>query len=89
MNKADSGLPAGPHAEVDIREVIREQFAAGHGVLQLQPGMTDATLLMLIKLAVSGSKGKAFTVIPPREPTTGTGNISGSNSADREVPNGF
>lgn len=51
--------------EIDIREAMREQFASGRGVIQLQAGMTDEAILHMIKLAISVGNGKAFTVIPP------------------------
>ena len=57
----------GPHPEVDMRDVLRERFSTGQGVVQLQPGMTDETMLFIIKQAISLSNGNAFTVIPPRK----------------------
>jgi hypothetical protein len=63
---ADDGSPAaGKRPEIDIREAMRKQFAAGQGVIQLQGGMTDEAILLMVKLAISVSNGKAFTVIPP------------------------
>ena len=62
---------SGEHVEIDIREAMRQQFSTGRGVIQLQPGMTDEMILHMIKLAISVSDGKAFTVIPSlRTPTT-------------------
>lgn len=55
----------GQYFEVDMDEVLRERFAAGQGVLQLLPDMTDQMLLLVVKQAVSLSDGKAFVVIPP------------------------
>jgi hypothetical protein len=55
----------GPHPEVDMRDVLRERFSIGQGVVQFQPGMTDEMMLSIIKQAISLSNGNAFTVIPP------------------------
>jgi hypothetical protein len=69
MSERES-IPPGEHVEIDIREAMRQQFSTGRGVLQLQPGMTDEVILQMIKLAISASNGKAFTVIPPlKNPT--------------------
>jgi hypothetical protein len=57
--------PSGQYVEVDIRDVLRQRFSTGQGVIQLQPGMTDEMILSTIKQAISLSNGKAFTVIPP------------------------
>jgi hypothetical protein len=63
--------PPGKYVEVDIRDVLRQRFSSGQGVIQLQPGMTDEMILSAIKQAISLSNGKAFTVIPPmKKPTT-------------------
>ena len=61
----DENNPQGQYFEIDIREAMRRQFATGKGSIQLQPGMTDEAILHMIKLAISLSHGKAFTVIPP------------------------
>lgn len=66
MSEAES-KPAGQHGEVDIRDILRQRFSTGQGVIQLQPGMTDEMILFTIKQAISLSNGKAFTVIPPLE----------------------
>ena len=50
--------------EIDIDDVLREKFASGQGVIQLQPDMTDDMLLAIIKHGVSLSAGKSFLVIP-------------------------
>ena len=50
--------------EIDIDDVLREKFASGQGVIQLQPDMTDDMLLAIIKHGVSLSAGKPFLVIP-------------------------
>ena len=63
MSERES-IPPGKHVEIDILEAMRQQFSIGRGVLQLQPGMTDEVILHMIKLAISASNGKAFTVIP-------------------------
>ena len=69
MSEGENDL-SGEHAEIDIRDAMRQQFSIGQGVIQLQPGMTDEMILYMIKLAISVSNGKAFTVIPPqRRPT--------------------
>lgn len=57
--------PLGHYVEVDIRDVLRQSFSTGQGVIQLQPGMTDEMILSVIKQAISLSNGKAFTIIPP------------------------
>ncbi|MGK8198490.1 hypothetical protein [Burkholderia cepacia] len=49
-------------SEIDMLEVVREQFAAGRGVVRLQPGMTDAMIATVIKGAAS--HGMPFQVIP-------------------------
>lgn len=51
--------------EIDIDDVLREKFANGQGVIQLQPDMTDDMLLAIIKHAASLSTGKPFLVMPP------------------------
>ncbi len=50
--------------EVDHDTAMREKFASGQGVIELQPGMNDAMLLAVIKHAVSISEGKPFLVVP-------------------------
>lgn len=50
--------------EVDTDAVLREKFAIGQGVVELQPEMTDEMLLSVIKYAVSVSAGKPFLVMP-------------------------
>ncbi len=50
--------------EVDTDAVLREKFASGQGVVELQPEMTDEMLLSVIKYAVSASAGKPFLVMP-------------------------
>ncbi|MBN3744718.1 hypothetical protein G3N96_04620 [Burkholderia sp. Se-20373] len=49
-------------SEVNMLEVVGEQFAAGRGVVQLQKGMTDAMIATVIKGAAS--HGMPFQVIP-------------------------
>ncbi len=66
VGKGEDKTP-GPHPEVDIRDVMRQRFSAGQGVIQLQPDMTDELILLMIKQAISLSNGKAFTVIPPSQ----------------------
>lgn len=61
---AQHAVEAGDRPEIDMMEVVAERFAAGHGVLSLQPGMTDAMIATLIKAAAS--HGKPFVVIPPK-----------------------
>ncbi|KVO15155.1 hypothetical protein WJ74_10915 [Burkholderia ubonensis] len=48
--------------EVDVLQVVGEQFSAGRGVVCLQPGMTDAMIVTAIKVAAS--HGMPFQVIP-------------------------
>ncbi|NIF40202.1 hypothetical protein F3J14_04640 [Burkholderia sp. Tr-862] len=50
--------------EVDMLQVVGEQFAAGRGVVSLQPGMTDAMIATVIKEAAS--HGVPFQVIPAK-----------------------
>jgi len=50
--------------EVDNDAVMREKFASGQGVVELQSEMTDEMLLSVIKYAVSVSAGKPFLVMP-------------------------
>ncbi|SEU40510.1 hypothetical protein SAMN03159335_06328 [Burkholderia cepacia] len=50
--------------EIDMLEAIGEQFAAGRGVVRLQPGMTDAMIATVIKGAAS--HGIPFQVIPAK-----------------------
>jgi hypothetical protein len=52
------------YPEVNMRDVLRERFSTGQGFVQLSSGMTDKEMLVVIKLAISFSNGKAFTVIP-------------------------
>lgn len=54
------------HEEIDFKEVVAVNFAAGQGVVQLMPDMTDDQILWQIKDACAMSKGMAFKVIPPR-----------------------
>jgi hypothetical protein len=66
MSEGES-KPPGQHPEVEIRDVMRQRFSTGQGVIQLQPGMTDEMILFMIKQAISVSNGKSFTVIPPSQ----------------------
>lgn len=50
--------------EVDADAVLREKFASGQGIIELQAEMTDEMLLSVIKYAVSLSNGKPFLVMP-------------------------
>ncbi|KVD92976.1 hypothetical protein WS63_08045 [Burkholderia stagnalis] len=50
--------------EVDMLQVVGEKFAAGRGVVCLQPGMTDAMIATAIKEAAS--HGMPFQVIPAK-----------------------
>lgn len=50
--------------EVDMLHVVSEQFAAGRGVVCLQPKMTDAMIATVIKEAAS--HGMPFRVIPAK-----------------------
>lgn len=50
--------------EVDQDTILREKFASGQGVVELQPEMTDEMLLSVIKCALSVSSGKPFLVMP-------------------------
>lgn len=50
--------------EVDADAVLREKFASGQGVIELQPEMTDDMLLSVIKYAMSLCNGKPFLVMP-------------------------
>lgn len=52
--------------EVDFKAVAAVNFAAGQGVIQLLPDMTDEQILWHIKDACAMSKGMAFKAIPPR-----------------------
>ena len=64
MSKTENGTPL-PHPEVDMRDVVRDRFSAGQGLIQLSSGMTDEEMLFVVKQAISLGKGKAFTVAPP------------------------
>ncbi len=65
----DQRRPWGENVEMDIRDAMKQQFSAGQGVIMLQPGMTDTMILHMIKMAISVSDGKPFTVIPlPTKP---------------------
>jgi hypothetical protein len=55
----------GQHPEVDMRDVLRERFSTGQGVIQLSSGMTDEEMLFIVKQAISLSSGRAFTITPP------------------------
>lgn len=53
--------------DLDANVAVRERFAAGEGVVALQPGMDDKAILAIIKFAISNSGGKAFLVVPPSQ----------------------
>lgn len=55
---------ADERSEIDMLQVVAEQFSAGRGVLCLQPGMSDAMIATLIKAAAS--HGMPFQVIPAK-----------------------
>ena len=55
-----------PGPDIELNVLLEERFSTGQGVIQLAPGMTDAQILTLIKVACSWSKGKAFQVISLR-----------------------
>lgn len=44
---------------------LREKFASGQGVVELQPDMSDIVLLSVMKFAIEASNGKPFLVVPP------------------------
>ncbi|WP_440065730.1 hypothetical protein ACTAB2_26405 (plasmid) [Pseudomonas syringae] len=52
------------HEDIELKEVLEQSFATGHGVVTLSASMTDEQILTLIKSACTWSKGKAFQVIP-------------------------
>lgn len=66
MSKTENGTPR-PHPEVDIRDVLRDRFSTGQGLIQLSSSMADKEMLVVVKLAISHSNGKTFTVIPPSQ----------------------
>jgi hypothetical protein len=53
--------------EVDADAAVRARFAAGEGVIALQPNMDDNAILSVIKYAIKVSGGKAFLVVPPSQ----------------------
>lgn len=57
------------YTEVDLLDVLRPKFSEGKGVITLQSGMTNGQIAFTIRQAVSLSSGRAFTVIPPADPT--------------------
>ncbi|AVA38060.1 hypothetical protein SGO26_30515 (plasmid) [Cupriavidus metallidurans] len=54
-----------PKREIDIQDVLREQFESGEAVLVLQAEMPDAALLLAIRTALS--YGAAFKVVPGQQ----------------------
>lgn len=48
---------------LDLKEVLKEKFEAGEGVLTIGAETPDAVILASIKEAIS--YGKPFTVLPP------------------------
>jgi hypothetical protein len=54
------------YEEIDFKEVVSANFAAGKGVILLMPNMSDEQILWLIKDACAMSNGMAFQVVPPR-----------------------
>lgn len=48
---------------LDLKEVLKEKFETGQGVLTIGPETQDAVILASIKEAISYSK--PFTVLPP------------------------
>lgn len=57
------------YEEIDLKELLEQRFAEGHGVVTLPASMLDEQILALIKNACTLSKGKAFQVIPPKAET--------------------
>lgn len=52
------------YEDIELKKVLEQSFAAGHGVVTLSASMTDEQILMFIKSACTWSNGKAFQVIP-------------------------
>jgi hypothetical protein len=61
---SDEAKTYGHLFEVDHDAALREKFASGQGVIELQPEMTDEMLLAIVKHAVSICEGKPFLVVP-------------------------
>ncbi|TYC51420.1 hypothetical protein ETQ85_24350 [Zoogloea oleivorans] len=61
---SDEAKTYGHLFEVDHDAALREKFASGQGVIELQPDMNDAMLLAVVKQAVSICDGKPFLVVP-------------------------
>ncbi len=52
-------------AQAERDEELREKFASGQGVVELQPNMPDIVLLSVMQFAIGASNGKPFLVVPP------------------------
>jgi len=61
---SDEAKTYGHLFEVDHDAALREKFASGQGVIELQSDMNDAMLLAVVKQAVSICDGKPFLVVP-------------------------
>ena len=53
----------GHRPEVDMQDLIGGKFAAGEGVLVINPGLDDATIATNIRRALDAANGKPFRVI--------------------------
>lgn len=53
----------GHRPEIDMHDLIGGKFAAGEGVLVVNPELDDAAIATDIRRALEAAKGKPFTVI--------------------------
>lgn len=61
-----------PEAQAKRDADLREKFASGQGILELNHDMPDIALLSLVKFALDASNGKPFLVMPANQDSDDT-----------------
>ena len=51
------------HPEVDLSDVLKSKFSAGHGALIISKSHSDEAIAKVIRDAITASEGKPFTVV--------------------------
>ncbi len=47
---------------IDLKDVVDTKFAAGEGILLINPDMDDKTISLVIRKALRAANGKGFVV---------------------------
>ena len=57
-------LVESPATEVDIKLAMDTKFSEGHGVLQINPNITDEEIALAVRSALKSANGQPFKIVP-------------------------